>query len=383
MYMLALMVFVYDLTHSAFDIGKMLAFATAPSIIAGPLAGPIVDRFDRKRIMIASDAAAFALMCTMPFAESIAHVYAVAFGMGLATRFFSPALASALPHIVGEDRLLAANALHASTRRAMQIAGPAIAGLAVAALGPVPVFWFNAFTFLASAAGVGAARIPAIPSPSNPLAISALCGDFARGLSFILRSTTAARLCTCSMLVAVATGMTNAVIVVFVKETLGADAGGLGWLMSVLASGLLLGSLLAGGLRPGAARERYVRLSLLAMGITIAALVLARSVPAAAPFRFATGAGYVRFATGAGYAAYAVLARTTLQEAVPGEMRGRVFATFFTVEDSALLAGMAVAGLVADLVGVRPVFVAAGLTVLTGWYAALGLQALKASDHSA
>jgi MFS family permease len=126
-----------------------------PLFVFGPFAGVVVDRADRRRVMIAADLAraflALGFLLAARF-ESLAVIYAVGAALFSVSAFFNAAKRASIPVLArGAEELLAANSLSASTTAATIAVGSALGGLAAAALGRDAVFLINALTFLASA----------------------------------------------------------------------------------------------------------------------------------------------------------------------------------------------------------------------------------------
>ncbi|MDQ3805197.1 MAG: MFS transporter, partial [Acidobacteriota bacterium] len=126
-----------------------------PLFVFGPVAGVVVDRADRRRVMIAADLARAVLALGFLLAgrySSLAVIYAVGGALFSVSAFFNAAKRASIPALArGAEELLAANSLSASTTAATIAVGSALGGLAATALGRDAVFLLNAATFLASA----------------------------------------------------------------------------------------------------------------------------------------------------------------------------------------------------------------------------------------
>jgi MFS family permease len=144
---------------SAGSVGLAVAtYAIArhlPLFIFGPVAGVVVDRVSRRRVMIAADVARAGLALGFLLANhfaSLALIYVVGASLFSASAFFNAAKRASIPNLVGgTDELLAANSLSASTTAATIAVGSALGGVVATALGRNTVFVLNALTFLASA----------------------------------------------------------------------------------------------------------------------------------------------------------------------------------------------------------------------------------------
>lgn len=132
----ALVVLVFRLTGSGLGVTGVVIAEIAPVLLLAPLAGVVVDRLPRVRVMVAADLWRMGLAGLLPLVDhELAAVYAVAFGLAAGGVVFNPAAAAALPSIVDEDELVAANSGLWSAAVISQIALAPLAGASVAAWG--------------------------------------------------------------------------------------------------------------------------------------------------------------------------------------------------------------------------------------------------------
>ena len=154
-YALAVYHLLLDLTgNKAQAVGLAVVLQVLPSTLAAPTAGVINDRIGRKGIMIGADMARFFVVLGMLAVRTPAMVWLVfplLFIETVGAAFFEPAHSSAIPNIVPEDQVLAANALASITWSFCLAAGASLGGLVAVWLGRDAVFVLNAVSFLASA----------------------------------------------------------------------------------------------------------------------------------------------------------------------------------------------------------------------------------------
>jgi len=135
-----------------------------PLFLFGPVAGVVVDRADRRRVMIAADLSRAALALGFLLAarlSSLAVIYVVGAALFAVSAFFNAAKRASVPNLAeGADQLLAANSLSASTTAATIAVGSALGGVVATALGRDAVFLINALTFVASADMIRRIRKP-------------------------------------------------------------------------------------------------------------------------------------------------------------------------------------------------------------------------------
>ena len=107
----ALVVDVKDRTDSGPWVSALMIVEFLPAVAVGLLFGPLLDRFSRRGLMVASDLVRFAVFCALPFADSPGVIVALAGVAGFATGFFRPAVYAGLPNLVDERELARANSL--------------------------------------------------------------------------------------------------------------------------------------------------------------------------------------------------------------------------------------------------------------------------------
>jgi MFS family permease len=160
----ALYALLFDLTGSSAAVASLMVAQILPLAMVSPTAGVVVDRVDRRRVMIAADLvrAALVLGLTLVRTESSVWVAYVVTALAVgATGFFEPARSAAMPSIVRREDLVAANALSTGTWSVMLAVGASAGGLVAATLGRDAAFLLNAVSFLLSAVCLWAMRVPA------------------------------------------------------------------------------------------------------------------------------------------------------------------------------------------------------------------------------
>jgi Major Facilitator Superfamily len=156
---------VLRLTGSASKLGTVLACQAAVALTVGLAGGVAGDHWPRGRIMVASAAvrmagAVFLAVSLLTRTASFPGLLAMSVVYGCASGFFGPVSTAVLPDVASADRLAAANALIGGLSSAATVAGPAIAGLLVAAFGPGAGFAGEAALLVVTVACLAAARIP-------------------------------------------------------------------------------------------------------------------------------------------------------------------------------------------------------------------------------
>ena len=152
-YLVALPWLALAMTGSSLALGLVLMAAAIPRAALMLVGGALSDRYDPRRIMIASSVARAALVAVLALlvwtdAVQLWHLYVLGAGFGAADAFFQPAALALVPRLVPEDRLEASNALVMGSMAVTGMIGPALAGVAIAATGTAIGFGIDAMTFL-------------------------------------------------------------------------------------------------------------------------------------------------------------------------------------------------------------------------------------------
>lgn len=363
----ALVIAVFQLTGSGVKVAATVAFEIVPVLLLGFVAGAVIDRHSRRRVMVAADLGRAAVALALAVAgDNLAVLYAGAFALSAGTVFFNPASASLLPSVVERDDLVAANSALWSAAVLSQIALAPLAGAIVAFAGPGPAFAVNAASFLLSAAlltGLPHGRPETSAAPTKRLA------DVAEGLRIVRTSRFLGTLAAIQALAALSAGATSALLVVLADRHLDAGPGRFGMLIGAIGVGAGLGPLVLRRLLSDPRRPSLLFGPYLLRGGVDLTLAASSSFPLALGALAAYGVG-----TSTGMVTY----NSVLQSTVPDRLRGRVFACYDVVWQSARLASLGLGGVAADAFGVRAVYVIGGLLLLAA--GGLGLARLRPAD---
>jgi len=324
----AVFALLLDLTGSATAVAWMMIVQFLPVAIIGPLAGVVVDRVNRRRLMIVTDVLRGCLILTLLFIRRpdqvwIAYVV-MAFAVG-AQAFFEPARTATIPNVTSAAELLPANALSSASWSAMLALGASIGGLVTALFGRNVAFVVNALSFFASAFFIARTRYDATP-PATPRleGLLALTGitDLIDGVRYVRQRSHVAAL----MLVKAGWGLAGGVLLLLtifgqrVFPLAGGAAAGIGVLYAARGVGASLGPI---ALRWIIGQEpRWLRRSIgpayFIVGVFYIALAWAPTLWIAA---------LCVLCAHVGGSILWVFSTVLLQLEVPDRFRGRVFAT--------------------------------------------------------
>jgi MFS family permease len=363
----ALTVDIWDRTESGKWVAALLIADFLPVIVIGVLAGPLVDRLSRRRLMVASDLVRCGVFLALPFANNPRLIIALAGVAGFATGFFRPAVYAGLPNLVTDRELPSANALVQSIEAMTTIIGPLIGGILVAASGPDAAYWINSVTFLFSAA-----LLVRIPNSLLQAARTTTAGhwrDLREGFSQIGGSRALLTVLLAWNVGMLANAGVNVAEVKLAKVSFDAGDFGFGLLVGSAGLGVALGSLSAGTWVERRGAASVYGFGLLLMAIGIAAAALSPNVWVAAPAVAVSGAG-----NGIALVCNAVF----VQRGAPDRLRGRVFTVLMSSNYAVFLLGMLVAGPLTDEYGARWVWgvaaAFAALAALVGFALARGID---------
>ncbi|HEY7105433.1 MAG TPA: MFS transporter [Acidimicrobiia bacterium] len=341
--------------NSGAAVSLVMVTRVVPGFFLGTVGGVIIDRFDRRKVMVACDIGRASLLLMLPFAESLFGLVLISLGLEVLTLLWGPAQAASVPNLVGEEQLSAANSLSlAASYGTFPIASiifSLLAGFATV-LGNLDIInafkvdqeflalLFDAMTFVVSAVIVW--RLPLLsarPSAEARIDWTETFRDIKEGLTFISRQPLVR-----GVIVGLGFGIIGAGAMIplgpsFATEVLNGGSAAFGVLMTALGFGAAFG--VVGLLWFQSRLPRGPVFAGAVMGVG-AFLVLAASCSSLAPAVLFIGG--VGACAGTSY----VTGFTLLQENSTDELRGRTFATLYTVIRLCLLISLTISPLWAD-----------------------------------
>jgi len=359
MQQMALSWLVYRLTHSAFLLGLVGFAGLIPSLFLAPVAGVWADRWDRRRMVIATQVLAMLqalALAALVLSGSVAvwHLIALSLFLGLVTAFDVPARQSFLVQMVGgRDDLANAIALNSSAFNAARLVGPAIAGILIARFNEGTVFLLNGVSFAAVIAALVAIRVPPRAAALGPPVSPWL--NLREGVTYVAGFAPIRTLLLLVGLVGIAGVPYRVLMPVFATDILHGDAHTLGFLMGGIGVGALVGALFLAARRGVRGLGRLIVVAVAVFGAALVGFSLSRS--------FALSLVLV-FLAGFGMMLQMASSNTILQTIVDDDKRGRVMSFYAAAFMGTVPIGSLLAGSLADLVG-------APLTVLIGGVACL------------
>jgi MFS family permease len=345
-YNVALLAFVFERTHSLAWVGAADLARLLPQLLLSVYGGVLAERSERIRLMVASDLLSgfwqvgIAIVAATDGPPALALVFAAL--TAASTVVYQPATAAAIPSLVDEEDLAAANALNSTIDELVVIAGPAVGAVLLLLGSPALVFAINAATFGLSALIVSRISVRSRPVDVTEGGTAGLWHQMTVGVQTITSLAAARTLVAYSVLVSFVYGTDTVLFVGVSAHHLGTGAEGFGYLLA----GLGAGGLLAAGAVDRLASSRRLGVVILigALGYSLpTALLTVIHAPALA---FA-----VQVLRGASTLVVDVLAVTALQRAVPSDQLARVFGVFFAFVLGAIALGTVVTPAVVSAFG--------------------------------
>ncbi len=379
LHQLALVALVGEATQNgAFAVAMVFFAATVPNLFFGPLAGAFVDRWDQKRVMIASDLLRAAIVLLIPAAATlnVLYIYPLVFALTTVSIFFRPARTAVIPRIVKEDELVASNSAIWLGDSLADVLGYPLAALFVAFLGSslALAFWVDAATYLASAALLVTMVIPPV-ARSVAQAATGLRGlrddlvagwRFLRGEPVLLVNTLQAVVCQFSI------GVTIGIMAIYATDALSSTAvdarARYGFIEMAIGIGNLMGGFMIGLIGARVAKGRMVIIGYVVYGACVAALGLTGNFGAALALALGMGVANMVFV---------IPTQALFMERTPNEMLGRVIAFRFSAVFGSMTIAMAIGGLMSEALGPSLVFGVFGLLTVAAGLAGLFSRPLR------
>ena len=358
---------IVTLTGSGLGVSAVVLAEIVPVLLLAPLAGSLVDRLPRVRVMVASDLVRVVLAAALAvWHDSASVAYVIAFGLSAGQVFFSPAAQSLLPSVVDDDELVAANSGIWTAAVTAQIVVAPVAALLAVHVGFGPAFAVNAVSFAISAVVLRGLDEPARTRPVN---VTSPFSHAREGLSALGQIPLLKALAAGQFLAALSAGATSALLVVLAQDRLGGGEG-FGVLVAAIGAGAALGPLLLLRRINDPRRPLFVFGPYAVRGVIDLVLAVVTTVPLAAGallfYGLSTSTGNVTFSS-------------LVQSRVPEDLRGRAFAGFDLLWQTGRLLSLLGGGLLADAVGIQAVYVLGGVLLLGA--AAVGAIGARASDR--
>jgi MFS family permease len=349
---------VYKLTHSGVLLGLVAFCAQAPSSFIAPLAGALVDRWDRHRVIVITQIAAAlqsAALAILAFSGHMAvwHLMVLGAVQAVINAFDMPARQSFLGEMI-EDRadLPNAIALNSSMVNAARLLGPAIAAALVGLVGEAWCFTVDAISYVAVIASLMMMTVKLKPRVARTQHV---WQDMKDGFRYVLDEPLVRAVLMLLAVTSVLGGAYTTLLPMVATTTLGGGPHTLGILMGAAGCGALVGALYLASRSTVVGLGGVIARATLTLGVALIALRFAPNAWVATPLLFVTGLSWmVQMAS----------TNTIVQTIVPTDKLGRVMSIYAVAFFGGMPLGALLMGFLADHIGPMTTFLVAGTGVL-------------------
>jgi MFS family permease len=371
----------HDITQANTAISLVILAFSLPAVLFGPVAGVVADRVNKRLLMAVLNVARAVAVLLFVFIEPEWHpqtiltaIYIVTFVFGIAGQFFAPVLGATIPIVTPRHQLVSANALFNLTFTAAQLIGFAAAGpVLVKLLGIDNLFSATVVVYLICAAIV--MTIP--PTPVRAVKVpggfrwSMVVDDIKEGLVYILQDPILLRAIGYLTIAQTTFLMIAALGPEFITGIVGLDKEDIGFIVAPAGFGVLAGVLLVPWVMRRFGRGWLIDIALTLAGVMLAGIAGVRFLMdglwlggLAPVWLVGMAAAALAAVLGLCNAFILVPSQTMLQERSHEGVRARVYATFFTVSNTASFVPIFFAAAFADLFGVVQVFTVLAIAVI-------------------
>ena len=341
------------------EVGVTFAMAAVPNIFFGPLAGALVDRWDRRRTMIACDLVRAGLVLLVPVVVDIhiGLVYLIAFLVATVGLLFRPAKNVVIPAIVEERHLVTANSAASLTETLADVAGYPVAAAIVAVVGTflAAAFVMDAGTYVISAVLILMMTLPKDDTPAAPFRPGVIWREMGEGLRFLVGQRELFWNTVISTLAMLSFGAEIVGSFIYAERVLDQSVlpfqANYGWMMASLGLGSVFGGLLMGSLGSRMPKGLTTLAGFIMLGIVLIAAGLTTNPFVAIALFFWAGVANLLFL---------VPTITLFQERTPSRLFGRVVSTRQALTFGAMSISMAAAGWLTGVIGPAEVLIAGG-----------------------
>ena len=342
------------LDAGAFEVALVRSIDLLAALLFGLIVGAWVDRLRRRPVMVWADLGRAVLLVTIPIAAvggwlTLAQLLLVSFAVAILSTFFDAADNAYLPSIVRRDELVRANGALAASGSAAEFSAFGISGFLVQLLSAPLAIFIDAISFIVSAVLLGSIRRPEAPPPPKADREPVL-QEIREGLAIIARDPIIRAFTLASMAMATLWGVFGAIWILFAVDELGLGPAAIGIIAGFGGLSSLVGAVVAERVTRRMGVGRAAIASMLVASVGFALIPLAPAAMPVLAFGFLVGQQLI----GDGAVTLYDVAETSVRQArVHDRALGRVAATVQVGSVGAQLAAALVAGLLAEVIGLR------------------------------
>jgi len=368
-YFVAISAMFYNFTQSSEGIVKFKSVQTLALLLSAPFIGVMVDRINRKYLMIASELINIVVLVVLLIFPNHLIFYIVGISISIVNSLFGTAKTSFLPDVIDEEQLVTANSVSSTTSNLMLIFGGALGGIIVATGGYRLAFMINIISCIISSTLLCFVKYKDIRKPTKETkektsylggfksSFSGMYKDIEYCVKYLQDQKAIMAIIWMFVLLSFGAGAINVLSIVFANQVLLVGSKGYGFLLT--AQGI--GSLVAGSCLVFLNRLfnpfKLFSIGFLMMGLSMTLLGFTSTFLIAAILYFTSGFGNVIFL---------VTSTSVMQKTILSDFRGKVFSFQYITAQSALLLGMVFTGVVERYLNIRTIISIGGGFELAG-----------------
>lgn len=350
-YEIALGFWVLALTGSPAFMGTLMATSLLPAILLSPFAGVVVDRYNRKKLMIMMDMIRGVTIILVALAALIGilqlwMVFVAGIILGICGAFFSPAVTSVIPQIVPKDKLQNANSLFGMAYTGADILGHSIGGILYGLIGAPLMFLFNGLSFLISGTSISFTDVP--KNRESKITSENFISDLKESFSFVRNLK---GLCYILVIFSISSFLAHMAIILLIplfQFTPGLGAAKYGFVVASFTVGVFLGMIFLSAISVPSSKKALVML----VSVTLSNLCLVA---------FALTTDFylmvlLLFIAGLAGSVVNVFVLSSIQSIVPDNMMGKVMALVNTIVLALTPLAMLIGGFLAQFFPIRTIF---------------------------
>jgi MFS family permease len=358
------------------DLGVALGATAVPNVLLGPLAGALVDRWDRRTTMIVCDVVRAGLVLLVPvvITMSMWMVYVVAFLVATVGLLFRPAKTAVVPAIVAEEHLVTANSASSLSETLADLLGYPLAAVIVATLASLvgAAFVLDAGTFLISAVLIYGMTVPKQDLIAEPFSAGAIWREMVEGWRFLTRQAELFANTVVSTVAQLAFGAEIVCSFLYARNVLDQSflpfPENYGWMASALGLGSVVGGLVIGSFATRTPKGPMTIAGFILLGISLVGAGLVRHAYAAIGLFFLVGVANML---------YLVPTITLFQERTPQRLFGRVVSSRQALTFGAMAISQGLAGYLAGVIGSAEVLMLGGALIAVAGVIGIFVPAMR------
>lgn len=343
---LALPIMTYNITGSTITLGITISLQAIPAILAGPFAGALVDRWDRKKTMYISDILRGIILLPIIFVQGSGRlyaIYAVSFLLSLVGIFFEPAFGAAIPKIAGKDNVLKANSLMQTTVSVVKILAPLAGAAVLAAAGPAALIAVDILSFAVSALTIIFIGTSMKVESEGNISVKTIVQDIKDGVRYITKLKNVRAVLIAFMFLAFFEGIIEVLMLPFIKDILNAGEQGFGYAIATQGAGQILGSVVISFIGKKLSPEKLFALCMGSLALLAIPYINLSNFTAVLPVLCLIGIAVVGLF---------ISANTIIQSTVEDKYMGRVENSLGILFQAGMLTTTLLAGTLSEVYGI-------------------------------